>query len=146
MNYDEDPTRHRPVYKSKAEIQIARLLDREGITFQYEHPLAVVDRGQTKIWYPDFSLCDYGMIMEYFGMNGDGAYRKRAEHKLQVYRENRIEGVFLTEESFRGDGPTRVLGQIEAILQGRLDRFYGCRRRTIESRPSACERVPYRRP
>jgi hypothetical protein len=142
MNYDEDPTRHRPVYKSKAEIQIARLLDREDITFQYEHPLAVVDRGQTKIWYPDFSLCDYGMIMEYFGMNGDGAYRKRAEHKLRVYRENRIEGVFLTEESFRGDWPTRVLGQIEGILQGRLDRFHMSGGKAIEGCPSACERAP----
>ena len=49
MDYGEDPVRRRPAYKSKAEIQIARLLDRERIAFRYEHPLAVVDRGQTKI-------------------------------------------------------------------------------------------------
>jgi len=131
MNYGTHRATRRPAYKSKAEIQIARLLDRERIAFQYEHPLAVIDRGHTKVWYPDFSLCDYGMILEYFGMNGDPAYRKRTEHKMQVYRENGIEGVFLTEESFRGDWPNRVLGQIEGILQGRLERFYGSGRRSV---------------
>jgi hypothetical protein len=130
MNYGEDTPISRPAYRSKAEVQIARLLDRERIAFQYEYPLAVIDRGQARIWYPDFRLCDYGMIMEYSGMNGDPAYRKRAQHKIEVYRENGIEGVFLTEESFSGDWPSRVLGQIEGILQGRLDRFYGFGRRS----------------
>jgi len=124
MDYGEYVETVRPPYKSKAEIQIARLLDRERIAFRYEHPLAVVDRGHTKVWYPDFSLCDYGMIIEYFGMNDDSGYRKRAEHKMRVYRENGIEGVFLNEESFRGDWPARIVGQIEDILQGRLNLFY----------------------
>ncbi len=88
MDYGHHLEYARPLYRSKAEIQIARLLDREGIAFRYEHPLAVVDRDKTKIWYPDFSLSDYGMIIEYFGMNGDPEYRKRAEHKMQVYRQN----------------------------------------------------------
>jgi hypothetical protein len=114
----------RPVYKSQAEVQVARLLDRERIAFQYEHPLAVIDRHKTRIWYPDFTLCDYGMIIEYFGMNADPAYHKRTEHKMRVYRDNGIQGVFLTEELFHGDWPARILGQIESILRGRLDRFY----------------------
>jgi hypothetical protein len=116
-----------PAYRSKAEVQIARLLDRERIAFRYEHPLAVVDRERTRIWYPDFTLPEYGMIIEYFGMNGDPGYRKRAEHKMQVYRETGIEGVFLTEESFRGNWPARVVGQIEDILKERMDRFYRSR-------------------
>ena len=146
MDYGEYPETVRPAYKSKAEIQIARLLDRERIAFRYEHPLAVIDRSKTRIWYPDFSLSDYGMIIEYFGMNGDSDYRKRAEHKMRVYRENGIEGVFLTEESFRGDWPARIIGQIEGILQGRLDRFYGSGRRAIRGRQSACERATFRCP
>jgi hypothetical protein len=136
MDYGEDPIARGPAYKSKAEIQIARLLDREGIAFRYEHPLAVIDRSKTRIWYPDFSLSGYGMIIEHFGMNDDPGYRKRAEHKMRVYRENGIDGVFLTEESFRGDWPTRIMGQIEGILQGRLDRFYGSGRRAIRGRQS----------
>lgn len=117
-------------YKSKAEVQIARLLDREGIAYQYEPPLAVIDRGRLRLWYPDFRLPQYGMILEYFGLNGDLGYRKRTEHKLQVYRANGIEGVFLTPESFRGDWPGRVLGQIEDVLCRRYDRFH--RRRTFQ--------------
>jgi len=146
MDYGEYFERVRPLYKSKAEIQIARLLDRERIAFRYEHPLAVIDRDKTKIWYADFSLSNYGMIIEYFGMNDDPGYRKRAEHKMQVYRENRIEGVFLTEESFRGDWPARIMGQIEGILQGRLDRFYGSARRAVVGTRSTRERAALRRP
>jgi len=146
MDYGEDPIRRRPAYKSKAEVQIARLLDRERIAFWYEHPLAVIDRSKTRIWYPDFSLSGYGMIIEYFGMNDDPGYRKRTEHKMQVYRENGIEGVFLTEESFRGDWPARILRQIESILQGRLDRFYRSGRRPIRGRKSAYEWATFQRP
>jgi len=111
-------------YKSKAEVQIARLLDREGIAYQYEHPLAVIDRGRIRVWYPDFRLPEYGMILEYFGLNGDLGYRQRTEHKLQVYRANGVEGVFLRPESFRGDWPGRVLEQIEDVLRRRYDGFY----------------------
>ena len=146
MNYGKPLETVRPAYKSKAEIQIARLLDRERIAFRYEHPLAVIDRSKARIWYPDFSLSDYGMIIEYFGMNDDPGYRERAEHKMQVYRENGIEGVFLTEESFQGDWPARIVGQIEGILQGRLDRFYRSRRRAIGDRKPAGERAPFPRP
>jgi hypothetical protein len=134
MDHDEYAATSRPAYRSKAEIQIARLLDRERIAFQYEYPLAVIDRGRTRIWYPDFRLCEYGMILEYFGMNGDPAYRKRAEHKMAVYRENGIEGVFLTEDSFKGDWPARVIGDIEAVLRGRLDRFTRSRQRGFGER------------
>jgi hypothetical protein len=146
MDYEGPLEPVRPPYKSKAEVQIARLLDREQIAFRYEHPLAVIDRSKTRVWYPDFSLSDYGMIIEHFGMNDDPGYRKRAEHKMEVYRQNGIEGVFLTEESFKGDWPTRIVGQIEGILQERLDRFYESGRKAIGDCKSASERAPFHRP
>ena len=133
-----DSTTGRPAYRSKAEVQIARLLDRERIAFQYEYPLAVVDRGRTRIWYPDFRLREYGMILEYFGMTGDPTYRKRAEHKMDVYRRNGIDGVFLTPESFQGDWPDKVLGEIGGVLQGRLDRFYEARKRDYRAGQKPC--------
>jgi hypothetical protein len=115
------------LYKSKAEVQIARLLDREGIGYRYEHPLAVVDRGKTKIWYVDFTLPGYGMILEYFGMLRDPGYAERTRHKMEVYRLNGIDGLFLTEESMRGDWPARIISGIEGILKGRVNRFVGRR-------------------
>ena len=110
-------------FKSQGEEQIARLLDRNGIAYQYEYPLAVVDRGKVRIWYPDFQLSQYGMIIEYFGINGKKSYDEQARHKMAVYGQAGIEGLFLTEASFRGDWPGRILGQVEDILEKRLEDF-----------------------
>ena len=60
--------------KSWGEIQISRFLRRNDVGYYYEHPMAVIDDGGTRIWYPDFYLYEYGMIIEYFGMNGNGQY------------------------------------------------------------------------
>jgi len=111
-------------YKSKAEVQIARILENSGIAYNYEHPLAVVDGGRVRIWYPDFYLPEYGMIIEYFGVNGDAAYDERTKHKIEVYRETGIEGLFLTRDSFKGDWPAKIISQIEGILKGRLEKLY----------------------
>ena len=111
-------------FKSKPEIQIARLLERNSIAYKYEYPLAVIDQGKTKIWYPDFQLPEYGMIIEYFGMNGNSGYDKRTKHKMQVYENAGIEGLFLKSDSLKGDWPTTIMGQIEDVLKNRLERFY----------------------
>jgi len=83
-----------------------------------------MDRERTRTWYPDFYRPEYGMIVEYCGMNDDPGYRKRVEHKREVYRETGTEGVFRNEDSFQGDGPGRILEQREEVLQKRMDRFY----------------------
>ena len=113
-----------PAYKSWGEEQIARLLERNRIPFQYEYPIAVIDRGKTRIYYPDFRLPEYGLIIEYFGINGDSGYDQQKEHKIEVYKNAGIEGLFLTRDSLRGDWPARIIGQIEDTLKNRLERFY----------------------
>ena len=118
-------------FKSRGEEQIARLFDRSNIAYRYEHPTAVVDRGKTRIWYPDFYLPEYGMIVEYFGVNGSKAYDDQTKHKMEVYDANGLDGLFLTEEAFKGDWPPRIIGQIECVLRDRLDRFYQRQQRNI---------------
>ena len=113
-----------PTYKSWGEEQIARLLERNKIAYQYEHPLAVIDHGKTKVWYPDFRLPEFGLIIEYFGVNGNSSYNEQTKHKIQVYRQNGIEGLFLTDKSFKGDWPGRIMDRIEEILKCRIERFY----------------------
>lgn len=110
-------------YKSRGEEQIARLLDRNNIAYQYEYPLAIVDRGKIRIWFPDFRLPEHGIIIEYFGMNGDSNYDKQTRHKIQTYKKEGIEGLFLTNDSFRGDWPTKIMDQIKNIHNNRLNRF-----------------------
>lgn len=114
-----------PAYKSWGEEQIARLLDKNQIAYQYEYPLAVIDRGKTRLNYPDFRLKDFGIIIEYFGVNGDSGYDERAKHKIEVYKQAGIDGLYLTRDSLRGDWPKKILGGIGDILKGRLEKFYG---------------------
>jgi hypothetical protein len=113
-----------PPYKSWGEEQIARLLDRNRIAYQYEYPVAVVDRGKTILYYPDFRLPEYGLVIEYFGMNGDPGYEERKRHKIEAYKKAGIDGLYLTRDSLRRDWPDKIMGQIEDILKNRLDKFY----------------------
>ena len=128
-----------PGYRSWAEVHIAGILDREDIAYWYEHPLAVVDQRQVRIWYPDFYLPEYGMIIEYFGINGDARYDRRTEHKLKVYETSGIEGVFLNEDTLKRQGPTGITRQIEGVLQQRLRRFYS-RPAELEEMEPTCHR------
>jgi len=116
-----------PPYKSWGEEQIARLLNRNRITYQYEYPVAVVERGKARLYYPDFRLPEYGLIVEYFGVNGDSRYEENKRNKIEAYKKAGIDGLFLTRDSLRGDWPDKIMGQIENILKNRLDQFYGRR-------------------
>jgi hypothetical protein len=112
-------------YKSWGEEQIARLLERNGICFQYEYPLALVDDGKLRIYYPDFRLPDYGgMIIEYFGVQGNPSYDEQTRHKTDLYRRAGIEAVLLNRDSLRSDWPARVIGRVEERLRNRLELFY----------------------
>ena len=114
-------------FKSKGEREIGKFLERQQIAYQYEYPLAVVDRGKTKIWYPDFKLPEYGMIMEYFGMNGDSSYNGQMAHKMKVYREAGINGIYLTESTMRGQWQEMLIERIEQTLEGKLRKIQRCR-------------------
>jgi len=110
-------------YRSWGEEQIARFLDRHGFNYHYEYPLALIDRGMVRLYYPDFQLPELGMIIEYFGVNGNPRYDEQVKHKMGIYRQVGIEGLFLNRDSLRGNWPNRILGQMEDILQNRLSKF-----------------------
>ena len=119
---DIDGNRFR--FRSRGETQIARCLDRYGLAYLYEHPLAVVDQGKTKIWYPDFQLAGYGMLIEYFGRPDDPHYAAGMAKKKTVYDANGLSALMLKPDDLRGDWPGRLLGEIENALQHRLDTFH----------------------
>lgn len=75
-------------YKSKGEYEIAKFMDDFDLDFEYEFPIAVIDEDKTKIWYPDFYLKEYQVVVEYFGMyNHNEGYREAVEHKKKVFQE-----------------------------------------------------------
>ena len=133
----------RAPYKSWGEQQIARLLARNDIAFQYEYPLAVVDRGKVRLYYPDFRLPEYGLIIEYFGVNGKPTYDEQVRHKIRVYEQAEIEGLFLTRQSLTGDWPTTIMGQIEEMLETRIQKFRSIRAaHSVKKEVRACQGPP----
>jgi len=82
--------------------------------------LAVVDRGLTKIWYPDFRLPEFDTIIEYFGMNGNRSYNEQMAHKLKVYQDAGINGIYLVDSDMRGPWRELIIERIEQVLEGKL--------------------------
>jgi len=78
-------------YKSVGEAIIGETLQRQGVDFTYEKQLLVEDQrpGDTekaRLWYPDFSLNDLGIVIEYIGSD-DQDYLKGIEKKTQTYEK-----------------------------------------------------------
>lgn len=117
------PSQYPVHFRSQGEAQIGRCLARHDIDYFYEHPLAVLDRGKLRIWYPDFQLQPYSLVLEYGGRLDDPDYAAGWRHKQRVYAANSIDALMLTPADLAGDWPTRLLGRIEQTLEARLKHF-----------------------
>jgi hypothetical protein len=107
-------------FRSWGETQIARMLNRYGVPYLYEHPVAVLDNGKTRIWYPDFQLCGQGILIEYCGRCDDPDYAEGIARKKSVYAENDLTALMFTPDLFRGDWPETVIGEIQSVHKQRL--------------------------
>jgi len=58
-------------YKSRGEKTIGDFLADSQIRFTYERPTLVIDKGQPKLWYPDFTLDEYKVLIDYAGVKDD---------------------------------------------------------------------------
>lgn len=115
------------IYKSQGEQKIVDFLQGSNIAFQYEYPLAIKDRGQVRIWYPDFRLPEYNMLIEYFGMNGNRAYDEQMAHKIFTYKEAGFDGIYLVESSMSGNWQEQILDGIKRSLEGKLNKIASCK-------------------
>lgn len=105
-------------YKSDGERRIGTYLQDRGINFTYERPVLVVDSGRQRIWYPDFSLDDYHMLIEYLGMNGNERNARLNEYKRRTYRENKYDVIEIYPSDFNRDWG----GIIDRGIYGTLER------------------------
>ena len=74
-------------YKSRGERAIAEILTKYNLVFVYEHPLLIKEQKENdseklRIWYPDFWLPKYSIVIEFFGMEGDKNYDEGKRAKL----------------------------------------------------------------
>lgn len=89
--------------RSKSELIIADILNKEGVPYRYEYPLYL--RGVGRI-YPDFTVLNIKKrkeaFWEHFGMMDDPAYVEKALKKIATYEQNGIfpgENLILTYET-----------------------------------------------
>ena len=101
--------------RSKSEVIIADLLNKEGVPYRYEYPLALNNYG---VIYPDFTTLNVRnrkeYIWEHLGMLDDSFYAENAVQKIITYGQNGyIQGdnLLLTYET-----KTKPLNQRQGLL------------------------------
>jgi hypothetical protein len=80
-------------YESKAEADIAKMLDSYGIPFFYKQPTLIIENGKRCIEYADFFLPTYnGLAIDYIIESNSAIYRR----KKNIYQDNQIPAVLIT--------------------------------------------------
>jgi len=110
-------------YKSSKERAIGDFLTYKNILFEYEKPTLVIDDNKPKIYYPDFTLNDFAIILEYFGINGDVGYNKRSKHKEEVYKQNKLDFISVYPEHFNNNWQGYIKESIKNILDSRYNKY-----------------------
>jgi hypothetical protein len=111
------------LYKSEGEKRIGNYLEEMQISFSYEKPVAVVDSDKTKVWYPDFYLDDYHLIIEYFGMKGVSDYERMNKYKRKCYNENRLDVIEIYPLDFKHNWKDKINYTIQRTLESRTKNF-----------------------
>jgi hypothetical protein len=115
-------------YKSEGEWLIAEVLTRWNIDFRYEHPILIKETKQNdteklRIWYPDFWLPKYNIIIEYWGMEGDRAYDEGKRCKQAAYKSLDIDCIPVYRSTVQKDLKSYLLIKIKTILNERVRHF-----------------------
>jgi hypothetical protein len=115
-------------YRSDGERKIAGLLDQYKIKYVYEKPTLVQDNGsKLRLWYPDFTLPEFDILIEYYGManGGNDDYDKGVKRKQDVYLNGHNKAISVYRSTFNGNWQQYILGGIQNILQKRSTCFEG---------------------
>lgn len=115
-------------YKSKGEELIAEVLTKYNIEFEYEYPLLIKetkdgDTEKLRIWYPDFWLPRYSIVIEFWGRIGDPAYDKGKEAKIKAYNELKIDHIDVKASTIQKDLKAYLLISIKKILNEKVRHF-----------------------
>lgn len=113
---------------SKGEQAIAEVLTKYNIDFVYEHPLLIKeckenDTEKLRIWYPDFWLPKYSIIIEYFGMDTP-EYLKGKENKLKAYKKLDIDCISVLPRTVEnGHLKDYLLIKISTLINDKVRHF-----------------------
>lgn len=115
-------------YKSNGEKEIAEVLTKYNIDFVYEHPLLIKEQkdGDTeklRIWYPDFWLPKYSIVIEYWGMQGNKAYDEGKKAKLKAYKSLDIDCISVKPSTIKGNLRAYLLIKIKTLINEKVRHF-----------------------
>jgi len=115
-------------YKSEGERAIAEVLTKYKIDFEYEHPLLIKDQKKNdseklRIWYPDFWLPKYSIIIEYWGLIGDSTYERGREDKIAAYKRMNIDYISVYPDTLKKDLKAYLLIKIKQMLNEKVKHF-----------------------
>ena len=115
-------------YKSRGEQAIADVLTKYNIEFKYEYPLLIKEKKpndgeKLRIWYPDFWLPRYSIIIEYFGIEGDKHYDKCKTEKLKAYRALDIDCISVKPSTIKKDLKAYLLISIKRLITDKVRHF-----------------------
>lgn len=82
-------------YQSLAEVKIARILEKLGLTFKAHSAIKI----EGKIFYPDFYVNELGLFIEYAGMLDRAFYRRKFATKMTQYSLNKIQTLTVVPET-----------------------------------------------
>ena len=106
-------------YKSAGERAVADGLCRLGLNFSYEYPWAVLVQGKPRIFYPDFTLKDYGVVIEYAGMQGHQDYDRIMARKEWIYKTASIPVIVVRPNDLKNEWQHSLLGKLEQLCYQR---------------------------
>jgi len=115
-------------YKSKGEKAVADILTKYNIDFEYEYPILIKqnydgDDEKLRIWYPDFWLPKYSIIIEYFGMEGDVNYDKGKREKLDTFKRLDIDCISVKPSTIKKDLKSYLLISIKKLINEKVRHF-----------------------
>jgi hypothetical protein len=115
-------------YKSKGEKEIADVLTKYKIDFVYEYPILIKqqkdgDTEKLRIWYPDFWLPKYSIIIEFWGMENNDNYDKGKKEKLDAYRKLDIDCISVKPSTIKGDLKSYLLIRISTLINDKVRHF-----------------------
>ena len=115
-------------FKSNGERAISDILKKYNIQFEYEHPLLIKetkenDTEKLRIWYPDFWLPKYSIVIEYFGGDGNPDYDKGKEAKLKAYKSLDIDYISVYPRTIDKNLKAYLLIKIKTLINGKVRHF-----------------------
>lgn len=103
---------------------LKKFFKEQNIFYKYEQPMLILDKNKyLRIWYPDFYLPEYGIIVEYFGMRSKKDYDEGTKNKKIAYASMKLQLIPVYKETLNKNWEPYILKTIQNILQERLNTF-----------------------